>query len=190
MMRNREPLRLLSPSRSIGASLRHARYHQPRMNCARLRLSAETTTIFVRDGWLVIEVAETDSLREQLAGADGDRMVTVAEVSEQTGFTAGAVRDWIKRSILPAVKVGEEYPRARSRPGKAARRQDSRNALHFEANRAAKKSRSGVRAAREKVGHTAAATQRRKGLLARSFFGSGQVIPNQRRPSSNVFASK
>ncbi len=79
------------------------------MNCARLRLNAETTTIFVRDGWLVIEVAETDSLREQLAGADGDRMVTVAEVSERTGFTAGAVRDWIKRSILPAVKVGQEF---------------------------------------------------------------------------------
>ena len=79
------------------------------MNCARLRLNAETTTIFVRDGWLVIEVAEADSLREQLVGADGDRMVTVAEVSERTGFTAGAVRDWIKRSILPAVKVGQEY---------------------------------------------------------------------------------
>ena len=70
------------------------------MNCARLRLNAETTTIFVRDGWLVIEVAETDSLREQLAGATGDRLVTVAEVSERTGFTTGAVRDWIKRSIL------------------------------------------------------------------------------------------
>ena len=79
------------------------------MNCARLRLNAETTTIFVRDGWLVIEVAETDSLREQLAAAAGDRMVTVAEVSKRTGFTTGAVRDWIKRSILPAVKVGQEY---------------------------------------------------------------------------------
>ena len=79
------------------------------MNCARLRLSAETTTIFVRDGWLVIEVAEADLLREQVVGADGDRMVTVAEVSERTGFTTGAVRDWIKRSILPAVKVGQEY---------------------------------------------------------------------------------
>ena len=109
MMRNREPLRLLSPSRSTGASLRHARYHQPRMNCARLRLNAETTTIFVRDGWLVIEVAETDSLREQLTGVDGDRLVTVAEVSERTGFTAGAVRDWIKRAVLPAVRVGKEY---------------------------------------------------------------------------------
>ena len=105
----REAPRLLSPSRSTAAGLWHARCQQPRMNCARLRLSAETTTIFVRDGWLVIEVAETDSLREQLAGADGDRMVTVAEVSVRTGFTAGAVRDWIKRSILPAVKVGQEY---------------------------------------------------------------------------------
>ena len=100
---------MLSPLRSTGAGLRHARYHQPRMNCAPLRLNAETTTIFVRDGWLVIEVAETDSLRQQLAGADGDRMVTVAEVSERTGFTTGAVREWIKRSILPAVKVGQEY---------------------------------------------------------------------------------
>ncbi len=100
---------MLSPLRSTGAGLRHARYHQPSMNCARLRLSAETTTTFVRDGWLVIEVAETDSLREQLAGVDGDRMVTVTEVSERTGFTTGAVRDWIKRSILPAVKVGQEY---------------------------------------------------------------------------------
>jgi excisionase family DNA binding protein len=79
------------------------------MNCARLRLNAETTTIFVRDGWLVIEVAETDSLRAQLTGADGDRLVTVAEVSERTGFTAGAVRDWIKRAVLPAVRVGKEY---------------------------------------------------------------------------------
>ena len=79
------------------------------MNCARLRLSTETTTIFVRDGWLVIEVAEADALRTQLDHADGDRLVTVAEVSERTGFTAGAVRDWIKRSVLPAVRVGKEY---------------------------------------------------------------------------------
>jgi excisionase family DNA binding protein len=79
------------------------------MNCARLRLSAETTTIFVRDGWLTIEVAETNTLREQLANASGDRLLTVAEVSDQTGFTAGAVRDWIKRSALVAVRVGKQY---------------------------------------------------------------------------------
>jgi excisionase family DNA binding protein len=79
------------------------------MNCARLRLNAETTTIFVRDGWLIIEAAEADALRAQMAGADGDRLVTVAEVSERTGFTAGAVRDWIKRSVLAAVRVGKEY---------------------------------------------------------------------------------
>ena len=79
------------------------------MNCARLRLSAETTTIFVRDGWIVIEVAEADALRSQLDSANGDRLLTVAEVSERTGFTAGAVRDWIKRTLLPAVRVGKEY---------------------------------------------------------------------------------
>ena len=79
------------------------------MNCARLRLSAETTTIFVRDGWLVIKVADGNALREQLDSANGDRLLTVAEVSVRTGFTAGAVRDWIKRSVLPAVRVGKEY---------------------------------------------------------------------------------
>lgn len=107
---------MLSPLRSTSTGLWHARYHKPRMNCARLRLSSETTTIFVRDGWLVIEVAETDSLREQLGAADGDRMVTVAEVSKRTGFTTGAVRDWIKRSMLAAVKVGQEYRPARGGP--------------------------------------------------------------------------
>lgn len=71
---------------------------------------------------LVIELAETDSLREQLAGADGDRMV--AEVSERTGFTAGAVRDWIKRSILPAVKVGQEF---RVREGDLAKLLDGKS---------------------------------------------------------------
>jgi excisionase family DNA binding protein len=95
--------------RSAGSGLWHALDQQLRMNCARLRLNAETTTIFVRDGWLVIEVAETDSLREQLTGVNGDRLVTVAEVSERTGFTAGAVRDWIKRAVLPAVRIGKEY---------------------------------------------------------------------------------
>jgi excisionase family DNA binding protein len=99
---------LLSRSRIEGAEVWHARFPQP-MNCARLRLSAETTTIFVRDGWLVIEVAGTDVLREQLDGANGDRLLTVAEVSGRTGFTAGAVRDWIKRSVLVAVRVGREY---------------------------------------------------------------------------------
>ena len=79
------------------------------MNCARLRLNAETTTIFVRDGWLIIEAAETDALQRQLAGVHGDRLLTVAEVSQRTGFTAGAVREWIKRSVLAAVRVGKEY---------------------------------------------------------------------------------
>jgi excisionase family DNA binding protein len=108
-MPNRQARRLLWPLRSIDSDLWHVRFKQPPMNCARLRLSAETTTIFVRDGWLIIEVPDADSLREQLAGADGDRLVTVVEVSERTGFTAGAVRDWIKRSVLPAVRVGKEY---------------------------------------------------------------------------------
>jgi excisionase family DNA binding protein len=102
-------VRLLPQSRTSDTWLWHVRSQQARMNCARLRLNAETTTIFVRDGWLIIEAAEADALREQMAGADGDRLVTVAEVSERTGFTAGAVRDWIKRSVLAAVRVGKEY---------------------------------------------------------------------------------
>ena len=79
------------------------------MNCARIRLNAETTTIFVRGGWLIIKVADAEALHEQLTGANGERLLTVAEVSQRTGFTAGAVRDWIKRSVLAAVRVGKEY---------------------------------------------------------------------------------
>ena len=104
-----ERVRLLPRSRTSDTWSWHVRSQQERMNCARLRLNAETTTIFVRDGWLIIEAAEADALRAQMAGADGDRLVTVAEVSERTGFTAGAVRDWIKRSVLAAVRVGKEY---------------------------------------------------------------------------------
>lgn len=79
------------------------------MNCARLRLNAETTTIFVRDGWLIIEAADPDAFQTQLAGASGDALLTVAEISQRTGFTTGAVRAWIKRSVLAAVLVGKEY---------------------------------------------------------------------------------
>lgn len=79
------------------------------MNCARLRLNAETTTILVRDGWLIIEAADPGELQAELAGASGERLLTIAQVSEQTGFTAGAVRAWVKRSVLPAVRVGKEY---------------------------------------------------------------------------------
>lgn len=79
------------------------------MNCARLRLNADTTTIFVRDGWLIIEAGDSGALQEQLRSAAGSRLLTVAEVSQRTGFTAGAVRDWIKRSLLAAVRVGKEY---------------------------------------------------------------------------------
>lgn len=79
------------------------------MNCSRIRLNAETTAIFVRDGWLIIEVADSAALQTQLLDAKGERMLSVAEVSERTGFTPGAVRDWIKRSVLPAVRVGKEY---------------------------------------------------------------------------------
>lgn len=79
------------------------------MNCARLRLNADTTTIFIREGWLIVEAADGDLLREQLAHADGSRLLGVAEVSRQTGFTAGAVRGWIKRGVLAAVRVGKEY---------------------------------------------------------------------------------
>lgn len=45
----------------------------------------------------------------EVLDAKGERMLTVAEVSERTGFTPGAVRDWIKRSVLAAVRVGKEY---------------------------------------------------------------------------------
>jgi excisionase family DNA binding protein len=79
------------------------------MNCARLQLSAATTTIFVRDGWLIIEVADEKELRGQLNSADGSRLLSVAEVSERTGFTSGAVRGWIKRAILTAIRIGKEY---------------------------------------------------------------------------------
>ncbi len=79
------------------------------MNCARLRLHAETTTIFIRDGWLIIEAADSAALQDQLRSAEGSQLLTVAEVSRRTGFTAGAVRDWIKRSLLTAVRVGKEY---------------------------------------------------------------------------------
>lgn len=79
------------------------------MHCARLRLNAKTTTIFIQDGWLVVEAAENDLLREQIATADGSRLLTVMEVIKRTGFTAGAVRSWIKRNLLPAVRVGKEY---------------------------------------------------------------------------------
>lgn len=79
------------------------------MNCVRLRLSVETTTIFVRDGWLVVEVANSAELEEQLRTGTGGRMLTVAEVSARTGFSRGAVRDWIKCSKLSAVRIGREF---------------------------------------------------------------------------------
>lgn len=79
------------------------------MNCARLRLNAETTTILVRDGWLIIEAADSVALQDQLRSAEGSQLLTVAEVSRRTGFSAGAVRDWIKRSLVKAVRVGKEY---------------------------------------------------------------------------------
>jgi excisionase family DNA binding protein len=79
------------------------------MNCARLQLSAATTTIFVRDGWLFVEVADVDAVRGQLNGTDGSRLLSVAEVSDRTGFTCGAIRGWIKRKVLNGVRIGKEY---------------------------------------------------------------------------------
>ncbi len=79
------------------------------MNCARLRLSAETTTIFVRDGWLIIETADRVALQDQMRSAEGCQLLTVVEVSRRTGFSAGAVRDWIKRSLVKAVRIGKKY---------------------------------------------------------------------------------
>ena len=79
------------------------------MNSARLRLSADTTKIFFRDGWLIIEVADPSTFKDELARSEGEQLLTVAEVSKQTGFTPGAVRDWIKREVLPAKKVGKQY---------------------------------------------------------------------------------
>ncbi len=57
----------------------------------------------------MIETAEGAALDEQLRSAEGSRLLTVAEVSQRTGFTPGAVRDWIKRSLLNAARVGKEY---------------------------------------------------------------------------------
>ena len=102
-------MRLLSRSRSPEPGPWQGRPQQTRMNCARLRLNAETTTILVRDGWLIIETADPGELQTELVGASGERLFTVAEVSQKTGFAAGAVRDWIKRSVLAAVRVGKEY---------------------------------------------------------------------------------
>jgi excisionase family DNA binding protein len=79
------------------------------MNCVRLQLSATTTTIFVREGWLIVEVADVDAVREQLNGTDGCRLLSVAEVSDRTGFTSGAIRGWIKRKVLNGVRIGKEY---------------------------------------------------------------------------------
>ncbi len=79
------------------------------MNCARIRLNADTTTIFVLEGWLIVETADSDLLREQLENADGSRLLPVADISRQTRFNAGAVRGWIKRRVLTAVRVGKEY---------------------------------------------------------------------------------
>jgi excisionase family DNA binding protein len=79
------------------------------MTCTRIKLDVETTVIFVRDGWLIVEVADADAVREQLNGTDGSRLLSVAEVSERTGFTCGAIRAWIKRAALNAVRIGKEY---------------------------------------------------------------------------------
>ena len=98
-----------SRGRSPDDGLGHLLPQLSRMNCARLRLNAETTTIFIRDGWLIIEAADPDAFQTQLAGASGDGLLTVAEISQRTGFTTGAVRARIKRSVLAAVLVGKEY---------------------------------------------------------------------------------
>ena len=98
-----------SRGRSPDAELAHLPPQLPRIDCARLRLNAETTTIFVRNGWLIIEAADPDAFQAQMADASGDGLLTVAEISKRTGFTAGAVRAWIKRSVLAAVLVGKEY---------------------------------------------------------------------------------
>jgi excisionase family DNA binding protein len=55
------------------------------------------------------EVSNTDDGDNRKVGVSGERLLTVAEVSQRTGFTAGTVRDWIKRSVLAAVRVGKEY---------------------------------------------------------------------------------
>jgi len=79
------------------------------MTCTRIKLDVETTVIFVRDGWLIVEVADVDAVREQLNGTDGSRLLSVAEVSDRTGFTSGAIRGWIKRKVLNGVRIGKEY---------------------------------------------------------------------------------
>jgi hypothetical protein len=60
------------------------------MNCARLRLNAETTTIFIRDGWLIVEARDVDGLREPLKSAAGTRLLKVAQVSQDVAGAASA----------------------------------------------------------------------------------------------------
>lgn len=110
------------------------------VNCARLRLNAETTKIFVRDGWLIIESADFEALNTELIAATGERLLSVAEVSERTGFTPGAVRDWIRRSALAAIRVGKEY---RVREAELAKLLDGRSrATASLANRIGRKRKS------------------------------------------------
>ena len=113
------------------------------MNCARLQLNAETTSIFIRGGWLIVEVADATALQEQLVDASGDRLLTVADVSRRTGFTVGAVRGWIRRSVLLAVRIGKEY---RVREADLAELVEGKRFLHISTSRKIGRRRKGVSA--------------------------------------------
>jgi excisionase family DNA binding protein len=159
------------------------------MNAVRLRLSTKTTTIFVQEGWLVIEVASKDELEGQLLQAAGERMLTVAEVSMRAGFFRGAVRAWIKRSKLTAVKIGKEY-RVREADLERVLKLQSADAIHA-AKPSGRRRKGGVRLMiAAMVDQAAAAIARRNGLAVRIFASSGHAIPNHLRPSSNVLASR
>jgi excisionase family DNA binding protein len=79
------------------------------MNCIRLRLDAAATTIVVWDGRLIIETSGAPQISRELESATGSRMFSVAKVSDKTGFTAGAVRAWLKAGKLAGVRIGREY---------------------------------------------------------------------------------
>jgi excisionase family DNA binding protein len=79
------------------------------MDCVRLKLNSTSTTIVVRDGWLIIETTDCESLNRELESATANRIFNVAEVSEKTGFTPNAVRAWLKSGKLTGRRVGKEY---------------------------------------------------------------------------------
>jgi len=79
------------------------------MDCIRLRLSAGSTSIIVRENWLVIESSNPAELERGLQEICGNKLLSVPEIAERTGFTAAAVRGWLKAKRLSGVIIGKEY---------------------------------------------------------------------------------